>query len=496
MSSSVATPEKGEVKVDKGTASPSTPGNDEFENEPTSKFVLSTVRTKGHFDFRTMGKEKEYRGKSITKGIKKLKENPQKWIAITYQDSMKTWPANQQEYNLIPRAGTEGLTPCDVCEDGWMKVLLMTYLHLPPFPNNDLPIEFRDQWTDEMTHKGRKLHETMKPLMPGRGQGIGDTPLLKTIGDIDPSDIHQGQVGDCWLLSAISAMAEFDGAIKRLYRKTPRLDERPLPEANMYTITLWDLTTWTEVDYVIDERLAVNPTRPDNALLSCKLSEDGELWACYLEKALAIHCGGWDAITGGQCTHAWAIMTGCKEQYIIMPNKRTGLYTCQARFNPNTKQWLDHENDIHKCDNVTGVWEVDWPEVGGGGFGGLHEDELFMKMFAWDQTNYIVAAGTKAGTGDEGLVDNHAYTVIEAAHDVAGTGINMFKVRNPWGKGEMEDGEFDDDGPGWEMYPQIKAQLNPVVADDGIFWVTHKEFFNFFGTIYLSASDMTAYLED
>ena len=102
------------------------------------------------------------------------------------------------------------------------------------------------------------------------------------------------------MVSAISAIAEFDGAVKRLYRKTTRLDERPLPEANHYTITLWDLPTWTEVDYVIDERLACDPSRSDNALLSCKLSEDAELWAVYLEKALAIHCGGWDAVTGGQ----------------------------------------------------------------------------------------------------------------------------------------------------------------------------------------------------
>ena len=72
----------------------------------------------------------------------------------------------------------------------------------------------------------------------------------------------------------------------------------------------------------------------------------------------------------------------------------------------------------------------------------------------------------------------------------------MLKVRNPWGKGEIEDGEFDDDGPGWERYPEIKAELNPVVADDGIFWVTKQEFFQFFSTIFVSAQDMTEFLED
>lgn len=140
-----------------------------------------------------------------------------------------------------------------------------------------------------------------------------------------------------------------------------------------------------------------------------------------------------------------------------------------------------------------------WPEVGGGGEGDIDQDALFLKMVAWDKVNYIVGAGTK-GDSDKnstgGLVDNHAYSVIESIRDVAGTGIDLIKVRNPWGKGEIEDGEFDDDGPGWDKYPQIKSLLNPVVADDGVFWVTKDEFFNFFHTIFLCASNMTEYVED
>ena len=75
---------------------------------------------------------------------------------------------------------------------------------------------------------------------------MGDLPGLKVIGDIDPSDIHQGAVGDCWLLSGISSLAEFDGAVARLFRKTEDLGSMPHEGANSYTITLWDLPTWTE----------------------------------------------------------------------------------------------------------------------------------------------------------------------------------------------------------------------------------------------------------
>jgi hypothetical protein len=76
-------------------------------------------------------------------------------------------------------------------------------------------------------------------------------------------------------------LAEFDGAIKKLFRKTKLLEKRPLPGPNMYTITLWDMRTWKEVDIQIDERL---PVKADGSgkLLGARLSVDGELWVSYL----------------------------------------------------------------------------------------------------------------------------------------------------------------------------------------------------------------------
>ena len=68
------------------------------------------------------------------------------------------------------------------------------------------------------------------------------------------------------------------------------------------------------------------------------------------------------------------------------------------------------------------------------------------------------------------------------------------KVRNPWGRGEIERGKWDDDGPGWDEHPQVKAAIRPVAADDGIFWLSKSEFFQYFPTIYLCAADMTGFL--
>ena len=128
----------------------------------------------------------------------------------------------------------------------------------------------------------------------------------------------------------------------------------------------------------------------------------------------------------------------------------------------------------------------------------LSKNELFERMCAWDDNNFIMAAGTKAGSDSndtDGVVDGHAYTILDCVNDVAGTEFDLIKVRNPWGKGEFQSGKWDDDGPGWDQYPQVKAALNPVVCDDGIFWVDKEEFFSYFKTIYLCAKDMAEFIE-
>ena len=141
----------------------------------------------GSFDFKCMGKEKMVCGKDILKGIAKFKAKPEKYIALTYQKNMITWPKKDQEYSLIYRAGTERLEPANVCPTGWMTILMQKYQHLPSFENDELPEEFRDGYTREMLMSHRGVPINKKPILPGRGMGVADTPLVKIIGDIDPN---------------------------------------------------------------------------------------------------------------------------------------------------------------------------------------------------------------------------------------------------------------------------------------------------------------------
>ena len=220
---------------------------------------------------------------------------------------------------FVLRSGTTGYKAQDLRTDTTGRFVLYqhVYQRLPPMKDDSLPVEYRDQYTDTMTYLGKLLHNNVdktnddgrtivnnKPIMPGRGMGIADTANMKLFGEegATPNDIFQGDaIGDCWLLSAIACLADFDFAVKRLFRKTTtkneNLSDLPHDEPNQYTITLWDLKTWNEVDIVVDERL---PVRGDGSgfLLGAKPSREGFLWVPYLEKAIAIHCGGYDKLEG------------------------------------------------------------------------------------------------------------------------------------------------------------------------------------------------------
>ena len=174
----------------------------------------------------------------------------------------------------------------------------------------------------------------------------------------------------------------------------------------------------------------------------------------------------------------------------------SGKFQCFGTYNPNEQKWETLANSPHE--GFRGLWPMTWPEVGGGGAMGLElsEEELFERLCHWDDNSFIMGCGTGAGSDTnttDGIVDGHAYSLLTCKNDVAGTEVDLLQMRNPHGKGEITDGKWGDDGPGWKESPQVEAELKPVKADDGIFWVSKEEFFKHFVTIYLCAKDMSQF---
>jgi hypothetical protein len=223
------------------------------------------------------------------------------------------------------------------------------------------------------------------------------------------------------------------------------------------------------------------------------------------------------------------MLTGSRNQFIIMKNGTTEKYKCTARFDTSKQEWTPHANSPRDGDRTT--WDVEWPKAGGGGERGVEmsQEALFQKIVVWDASNYLIGAGT-SGLSDrnstDGLVDNHAYSIIDSRMNICETGIDLLLIRNPWGEGgELKSGKwlfagadtktkrrvmtlshpvpflcltakFARNGPGWKSYPDIQSELNPSTEDNGMCWITREEFFQHFPTIYLSAFDTARLKED
>lgn len=444
------------------------------------KWEYPEISYNGSYSFATDPDIRDVSGK-IQDGIAQLKDDPDKYYGIFYQTSMTGWPVDQQKYSLVVRdgsgfhvtAGGEGFT--------FVKA---DYHALPPVDTSDQDV---DDFTDTILYKygGQRLGP---PICPGRGDGVCDSPLIKLIGDADPNDVYQGSVGDCWLLSAISACAEFEGVIEKIFENTDNLIGMPDSDGgwNKYSIALYDTeNNFERVALDVDERLCSKPG--GGSLLSCQPSPDGELWACLIEKAFAAMCGGWDEIEGGRCSHAWKILLGVRDCCTISP--KGGGYACFGALNPNTGKWDKVFNAPHKN---SGVWPMPFPELGGGGKGPIDSDDLFERMVLWDSNDYIIAAGSKQGSGSDktstgGIVDSHAYSVLKCIETSNGT--QLMQLRNPWGKSEFA-GKWADNADAWDENPDVRDEVNPVFEEDGEFWMEKDEFFQRFSDIYLCPMDM------
>ena len=92
---------------------------------------------------------------------------------------------------------------------------------------------------------------------------------------ITPSDIAQGALGDCWLLSAFACLAEFPGAIENLFLT------REVSPRGKYAVRLYDdrLGNWRVV--TVDDSF---PCDASGTPLFAQ-PHQGELWVLVLEKA-------------------------------------------------------------------------------------------------------------------------------------------------------------------------------------------------------------------
>ncbi|KAH7333018.1 cysteine proteinase [Rhizoctonia solani] len=262
------------------------------------------------------------------------------------------------------------------------------------------------------------------------------------------SDIMQGRLGDCWLMSALATVSTMEELIEKI---CVARDEK----VGVYGFIFYRDSGW--VDVIVDDLLYTSIpkyeqlSRPEKnlyhndkdkynsgarkggqSLYFAKSGTENETWVPLLEKAYAKLHGDYSAIDGGLAADAIEDLTG-------------GVST------------IFHLHDILDEDEF---WTEELMKV--------NEDRLFGCYI------YKMPGGDDEVTVN-GLFAGHAYSVI-SAREV--NGKRFLRIRNPWGKTEWT-GAWSDGSKEWTSeWLALLPQLKHKFGNDGEFLMEYKDFLN------------------
>jgi hypothetical protein len=119
---------------------------------------------------------------------------------------------------------------------------------------------------------------------------------------IDPKDVGQGRLGDCWLCCSIASIAEDPDLIQRIFGGTVNANAVGAYEMILYP-------GGNPQRMIVDDFFPCAPGQGP-LFMHSKTLDKGELWPMLLEKAYANLCGSYYALKSGQPSEAFATLTG------------------------------------------------------------------------------------------------------------------------------------------------------------------------------------------
>ncbi|KAI1897322.1 hypothetical protein AGOR_G00082120 [Albula goreensis] len=246
------------------------------------------------------------------------------------------------------------------------------------------------------------------------------------VGGANRTDICQGDLGDCWLLAAISSLTLNE---KLLYRVIPKDQSFTENYAGIFHFQFWRYGSW--VDVVVDDRI---PTY-NNQLVFTKSAKSNEFWSALLEKAYAKLHGSYEALKGGNTTEAMEDFTGGVTEFFEIKDAPKDLYHIMRKA--------------------------------------LERGSLM-------GSSIDVLIPTRLETRTPlGLVKGHAYSVTgvqEVTKTDKKTKLRLVRLRNPWGKVEWK-GPWSDSSKEWESLNRAeKERLQYRNTEEGDFWMSFDDF--------------------
>lgn len=206
-----------------------------------------------------------------------------------------------------------------------------------------------------------------------------------TVDGFGADDPMQGNVGDCYLISSLAAVAKSRPDLLAKAVKTNR--------DGTYTVTFYERnpgeTKSRPVEVTIDGTFANRRGRLEYA----SARETKELWPMIFEKAYAAWKGGFPAIEGGMAATTLEALTGAKPEFFTV-NSSSDAADVYQRLNS-----------------------------------------------ALADKGCVIALSKTWDPSERGIVSDHAYTVLGVEQE---GGKKYVQLRNPWGESEPANNGKDD----------------------------------------------------
>jgi len=287
--------------------------------------------------------------------------------------------------------------------------------------------------------------------------------------------LSQGRLGDCWLISALTCLAQYPHRIKHAFGETEQASED-----GRYELQLWDFRTgeWTKI--VIDDMIPCEerPWYQRSAVpLFVKPSKIQGIWAVLIEKAFAKFLGTYGALAGGSANWAWQALLGTNEVVELVRADGGKVWKLYELNEEQQKQeWVEEQK---RC-TMGWVRDESHPEFE------PHELFDFLKK-SLDSKRLMCTSisssdpSVKEFQRDDGLVEGHSYSLLDA--QILPTEQRLVQLRNPWANEREWNGDWSDKSDKWKEFEGSLKFVGHRAAADGVFWMDICDFATIFSSI-------------